>query len=165
MTKESIKDGTRIRIIRIIPTAQTRENQKGNIKNKPSGVEEINAGKQNINYHNMETPADSIESLFERAEAYGRTTYELSKLKLLETTNIVVTSLIARLSVILMVSMFSFVLSIAVALWLGDVLGKSYYGFFIVAGFYFLAGVVLHFFLHRWVKKPISELIIKQALQ
>lgn len=113
----------------------------------------------------METPGDSIESLFERAEAYGRTTYELSKLKLLETTNIVVTSLIARLSVILMISMFSFVLSMGVALWLGDLLGKSYYGFFIVAIFYLLAGLILHFFLHRWVKKPISELIIKQALQ
>lgn len=113
----------------------------------------------------METPADSIESLFERAETYGRTTYELSKLKLLETTNIVVTSLIARLSTILMVAMFSFVLSIAIALWLGDLLGKAYYGFFIVAGFYLLAGIILHFFLHRWVKTPISELIIKQALQ
>jgi len=113
----------------------------------------------------METPADSIESLFERAETYGRTTFELSKLKLLETTNIVVTSLIARLSTILMVAMFSFVLSIAVALWLGDILGKAHYGFFIVAGFYLLAGLVLHFFLHRWVKTPISELIIKQALQ
>ncbi|NTW24303.1 MAG: hypothetical protein HGA37_06360 [Lentimicrobium sp.] len=113
----------------------------------------------------METPSSSIESLFEKAEAYGRTTYELSKLKLLETTNIVVTSIIARLSVILMISMFSFVVSIALALWLGDILGKAYYGFFIVAGFYLLAGIILHFSLHKWVKKPISELIIKQALQ
>ena len=113
----------------------------------------------------METPANSIESLFEKAEAYGKTTYELSKLKLLETVNTVVTSVIARLSVILMISMFSFVLSIGIALWLGDLLGKVYYGFFIVAGFYFVAGIVLHILLHRWVKKPISELIIKQALQ
>lgn len=113
----------------------------------------------------METPANSIESLFEKAEAYGKTTYELAKLKLLETTNMVVTSLIARLSVILMISMFLFVLSIGIALWLGDLLGKTYYGFFIVAGFYLVAGIVLHFFLHKWVKKPMSELIIKQALQ
>jgi hypothetical protein len=113
----------------------------------------------------METPANSIESLFERAEAYGKTTYELSKLKLLETTNILVSSVIARLSVMLMISMFSFVLSIGVALWLGDVLGKSYYGFFVVAGFYMISGIVLHFFLYKWVKKPISELIIKQAPQ
>jgi hypothetical protein len=113
----------------------------------------------------METTTNSIESLYEKAQAYGKTTYELSKLKLLETTNIVVTALIARLSVMLMIAMFSFVLSIAVSLWLGDLLGKSYYGFFVVAGFYFIAGIILHFFLHRWVKKPISELIIKQALQ
>ncbi len=113
----------------------------------------------------METTADSIESLYERAEAYGKTTFELSKLKLLETSTVVATSLIARLSTMLMVAMFSFVLSIAVALWLGDILGKAYYGFLIVAGFYLIAGIVLHFFLHAWVKKPISELIIKQALQ
>ncbi len=120
--------------------------------------------KQN-EYKPMETKANSIETLFERAEVYARTTFELSKLKLLETTNTVVTSLIARLSTILMISMFSFVLSIGIALWLGDLLGKAYYGFFIVAGFFLVAGLVLHFFLHKWVEKPISELIIKQALK
>jgi hypothetical protein len=113
----------------------------------------------------METTSNSIESLYERAEAYGKTTFELSKLKLLETTTIVTTTVIARLSVMLMISMFTFVLSIAIALWLGDILGKAYYGFLIVAGIYLLAGIVLHLFLHSWVKKPISELIIKQALQ
>ncbi len=113
----------------------------------------------------METTANSIETLFERAETYARTTFELSKLKLLETTITVITSVIAKLSTILMISMFSFVLSIAIALWLGDLLGKAYYGFFIVAGFYLAAGIMLHFFMHKWVKKPISELIIKQALQ
>ena len=101
----------------------------------------------------METTANSIESLYERAEAYGKTTYELSKLKLLETSNTVITSLVARLSVILMISLFTFVLTIAIALWLGDILGKAYYGFFIVAGFYLVVGIVLHFFLQKWVKK------------
>jgi hypothetical protein len=113
----------------------------------------------------METPANSIETLFEKAEAYGTTTYELSKLKLLETTNIVVTSLIARISVIIMISMFVLVASVGIAFFLGEIFGKLYYGFFVVAAFYLLAGLVLHFFLSKWIKKPISELIIKQALQ
>jgi len=113
----------------------------------------------------METPTNSIESLFEKVEVYGKTTFELSKLRLLKTTNIVVSTLIAKLSVIVMISVFSFVLSIAVALLLGDMLGKAYYGFFIVSGFYLIVGLVFHFFLLRWIKKPISELIIKQALQ
>ena len=102
----------------------------------------------------METPASAIEILFERVEAYSKTTYELSKLKALETAAFVATSLVSRLSVILMISIFALVLNIGIALYLGELLGKSYFGFFIVAGFYLLAGVVFHFFLHRWIRKP-----------
>ncbi|MEI6061772.1 MAG: hypothetical protein WCR72_13790 [Bacteroidota bacterium] len=113
----------------------------------------------------METRAGSLELLFEKAEIYGKTTIELSKLRLLETATTVVSALIAKLSVVIMVAMFVLVLSVGVALMLGELLGKSFYGFFIVAAFYLLAGMALHFFLHRWIRKPVSEIIIKQALQ
>ncbi|MFH0894209.1 MAG: hypothetical protein V2A54_07225 [Bacteroidota bacterium] len=113
----------------------------------------------------METPLSSIESLFEQVKAYGKTTFELSKLKLLESTTIIVPSLLARMVVIIVISLFALVLSIGIALLLGELLGKSYYGFFIVAAFYLIAVIVLHFFLHKWIKKPVSELIIKQALK
>ena len=113
----------------------------------------------------METQASSIELLFERVEIYGKTTYELSKLKVLETAVSIATSLVSRLSVIIMISIFALVFNIGIALYLGELLGKSYYGFFIVAGFYMLAGIVLHFFLYRWIRKPMSNLIITQALQ
>jgi len=113
----------------------------------------------------METTARIFETLYEKAEAYGKTTYELSKLKVLETTTVVVTSLVSRLSVILMLSMFALVFNIGIALLLGELIGKSYYGFFIVAAFYLIAGIILHFFLHKWIKKPLSDLIISQALQ
>ena len=113
----------------------------------------------------METPSSVIESLFEKAEAYGKTTYDLSKLKLLETTTVVVTTLISRLSVIIMISLFVLVLNIGIALLLGELLGKAYYGFFIVAAFYLISGLVLHFFLPKWIKTPVFDLIIKKALQ
>jgi hypothetical protein len=113
----------------------------------------------------METQKTIIESLFERVEGYGKTTYELSKLKLLQTTINIVNTLVPRLSVIMMISLFALVLNIGIALFLGELLGKSYYGFFIVAGFYLVAGIILHFFLRKWIQKPISELIIKQSLQ
>src|SRR5579872_3427015 len=113
----------------------------------------------------METPASLIELLFERAETYGKTTYELSKLKSLDATNKVATKLISSVSVVVMISLFALVLNIGIALFLGELLGKSYYGFFIVAAFYLIVGIVFHFFLHRWIKKPVSDLIITQALQ
>lgn len=113
----------------------------------------------------METPGSLIVSLFEKAEAYGKTTFELSKLRALETTTAVVTSLVSRITVIIVISLFVFALTTAIALLLGDVLGKLFYGFFIVAAFYLVAGTVLRFFLYKWIKKPVSDLIIKQALQ
>ncbi|MBP8792061.1 MAG: hypothetical protein KBH29_02675 [Lutibacter sp.] len=113
----------------------------------------------------MSIRIDLIESLFERVEVYGKTTYELSKLKLLKTTTVVVPSLITKVIVILMILMFTVFFTIGIALYLGELLGKLYYGLFIIAAFYLIVGIVFHFFLHNWIKKPISNLIIKQALQ
>lgn len=113
----------------------------------------------------MSIRIDLIESLFERVEVYGKTTYELSKLKLLKTTTVVVPSLITKIIVILMILMFTVFFTIGIALYLGELLGKLYYGLFIIAAFYLIVGIVFHFFLHNWIKKPISNLIIKQALQ
>lgn len=82
-----------------------------------------------------------METLLDSAAPYGKTAFELEKLKALETTTIVATSLITRLSVILAGSMFALVFNIGIALLLGDLLGKSHYVFFIVAAFYLLVAV------------------------
>lgn len=113
----------------------------------------------------METPSSSIESLFERVEAYGKTTIELTKLKALETTTVVATSLASRLIVFMMIAFFVLILSIGVALFLGDLLEKSYYGFFIVASFYLILGLILHYNLNKWINKPIGNFFISQFLQ
>jgi hypothetical protein len=113
----------------------------------------------------MEPQATLVEMLIERGESYGKTSIELVKLKGLETSTNVVTTLVSRLSVIIMVFLFVLVLNIGIAIWLGELLGKSYYGFFIVAAFYLVAGFVSHLFMYKWIKKPVSELIITQVLQ
>lgn len=105
-----------------------------------------------------------IELLFERVEEYGKTTYELSKLKLLKTTTVVAPSLISRLIVVFVILLFTLFFTMGVALYLGELLGKLYYGLFIISAFYLIVGIVFYFFLHKWIKKPISNLIIKQAL-
>lgn len=112
-----------------------------------------------------ENPAEAIEALFEKADKFGRTTFELSKLQGLETTTVVVSSLIAKLSVVIMVLLFVLTLNLGIALLLGNLLGGMYIGFFIVSGFYLIVALILHFFLHGWIKRPISELIITQALK
>ena len=60
--------------------------------------------------------------------------------------------------------MFLLVLTVGIALWLGKLLGEIYYGFFIVAGFYALTAIICYLYLHKWVRKPVAELVNEQAL-
>ncbi|MBK9256714.1 MAG: hypothetical protein IPM42_14600 [Saprospiraceae bacterium] len=113
----------------------------------------------------MEEKANILESLWDKVEDLGLTTLELTKLKALETVSNVTTSMIARISVITSLLLFLLIFNIGIAFLLGDILGKTSYGFFIVAVFYLLAAIILHFFLHRWIKNSVSELIINKALQ
>ena len=107
----------------------------------------------------------TVEQLYDSVQSYSKVTYELSKLKALDTTTVVVTTLITKLSVAISVTLFTLVMNIGIAMMLGDMLGKAYYGYFIVAAFYLLLALIFHFFLKKWIQKPISELIIVQALQ
>jgi sterol desaturase/sphingolipid hydroxylase (fatty acid hydroxylase superfamily) len=112
----------------------------------------------------MEDKMNFIEPIFERVGEYGKTSFELFKLKTIDKTAGVASTFISRATAILMLFMFILILTIGVALWLGDLLGKSYYGFFCVAGFYALIGGVLYFFMHDFIKKIISNSIISHLL-
>ena len=109
----------------------------------------------------METHTNLIEPLLEKVEAYGKTSFELLKLKALAKTADVSSSLISRMLFILFLSFFLLTLNIAAALWIGDLLGKNYYGFLIVAGFYALASVIL-LIVHAALKTRLNNTIIKQ---
>lgn len=105
-----------------------------------------------------------MENLTNSVEAYSRTSIEIAKLKVLQTTSDVAASLVARLSVVLAVSLFAFVFNVGIALWLGELLGKNYHGFFVVAAFYLLVAALLHFVLPAWMRKTVGGIIITEAL-
>jgi hypothetical protein len=106
-----------------------------------------------------------LEPLLESAEDYGKTSFELLKLKALDKTSGMASSIAINISVILIISMFILMGTIGVALWLGEIIGNLWYGFFAVAGFYGILAVVLYFFIYKWFKKVISNFIIKHVLK
>lgn len=106
-----------------------------------------------------------IESLIEKGEQYGKTTIELLKLKTLDKSADVVSTLISWAIVIVFAVLFFLILNIGVALWIGELLGKSYYGFFAVSGFYALLAIVFGIFRQQFVKKPVNNSIITQVLE
>jgi hypothetical protein len=112
----------------------------------------------------MEKSSNIMESLFERVEDYGLTTFELSKLKALETITSIFVSFLSRMIVSSMILVFFVFFNIGIALLLSEWLGKIYYGFFVIASFYLVAVIVLHFFLRTWIKDYLSNLIIIKSL-
>ena len=109
----------------------------------------------------MEENTKFLETLLESASEYGKTSLELVKLITLEKTTDVVSSLVPRSVVIVLIVTFVLFLNLGLAIWLGDLLGKLYYGFFAVAAFYMLAGIIIHFFMHKGIKKLVAGYFIK----
>jgi hypothetical protein len=113
----------------------------------------------------MENNMKLIESLLEKAAEYGKTSYELVKLKALDKTSDVVSSLIPHSVVFVLIASFMLFLNLGLGFWLGEILGKTCYGFFVVAAFYGITAIVLHFFMHKWLKRLVCNYIIKKALK
>jgi fatty acid desaturase len=113
----------------------------------------------------LEDNPDLLETLLDRASEYSKTSIELAKLKALDKATDIVSSFIPVSIVILLVASFLLFLNLGLALWLGEVLGKVFYGFFAVAAFYVLTGIVIHFFLHKRIKKNVGNYFIKHVLK
>ena len=113
----------------------------------------------------MEDNANLLESLLEKATEYGKTSFELVKLKALDKSSDIVSTIVPRLVVIALLSSFLLFLNLGLALWLGEILGKTFYGFFVVAAFYGFAGLIIHFFMHKRLKKIVSNYFIKKVLK
>jgi hypothetical protein len=121
----------------------------------------------NTNYKKliMTDNTTPIATLFERAEDYGKTTINLLKLNAIDKSADVVSSLVSRLAVIMIVVFSVLIVSIGLSLWIGNLLGETFYGFFVMGGFYALIAILLQVFRNQWLKYPVSNSIIKQMLK
>lgn len=112
----------------------------------------------------METHIKAVTELIDRAEAFGKSTVELYRLKSIDKAADIISSLVVRIVVMTAFILFFIFLNIGIALWIGSATGENYIGFLIVACFYAIAGLVLYFFRARWIKTPVRNTIITQAL-
>ena len=112
----------------------------------------------------MTDNATPVATLLEKAENYSKTTIELFKLHAIDKSADVLSSLVSRIAVLMAVALFILIINIGIALWIGKLLGESYYGFFVIGGFYALIAILLYTFEHQLIKTPVSNSIIKQML-
>lgn len=113
----------------------------------------------------MNDNATHMEALYKRAQDYGKTSIELFKLNAIDKSADVVSSLVSSLAVIVSVTLSLLIINIGCALWIGNLLGESFYGFFVIGGFYALLALMLYIFRDEWIKNPVCNSIIKQLLK
>lgn len=113
----------------------------------------------------MEENTKIVESLLEKTTEYINSSIELAKLKALDKTADIVSTIIPQAIVFILMAAFILFLNFGIALWLGEILGSSFYGFFVVAGFYGITGAIVHLFFHKRIKKIIANNIVQQLIK
>jgi hypothetical protein len=113
----------------------------------------------------QEGNTEMIGSLFEKAGDYGKTSFQLAKLKALSKTSDVASTAILHLLVLIFAFSFILFMSLGLAFWIGELLGKNFYGFLIVGVLYGLIGISIHLFMHKWLKKIVDDYIVEHLLK
>ena len=112
----------------------------------------------------MENQTSSIESLWDKVRDYIETRIELLKLKSIDKASGILATIITWLLVMGLLFFFFIMANIGLSLWLGHLLGQPYYGFFIVAGLYAITGIILLLGRKRWIKRTITNKMIKTLM-
>ncbi|MBA4250589.1 MAG: hypothetical protein C0442_02535 [Chlorobiaceae bacterium] len=113
----------------------------------------------------MNDNAAPIELLFQKAEAYSKTTLELLQLQAIDKSADLISTLIAQIAIVIAAALAILIINIGIALWIGQMLGNSFYGFFIVGIFYAIVAGTLYLFRNVWIKKPLNNSIITQMMK
>lgn len=113
----------------------------------------------------MEDSKYDIDILLSDAGDYIETRASLWKLKTVDTLSDSVSEIASGLGIISIVGLFVLIMSIGIALLIGDWLGKNFYGFFIIGGLYGIAGLVCYAFRDRWLKEPVGNMLVRKLLK
>lgn len=112
----------------------------------------------------MESENTSVEDLFCKSREYINTRIDLFKLKSINKASSIFSMAVAVILLIGILMLVVLFLSIGLAMYLGKILGAFHYGFFIVAGIYFVVGLFLFSFRKVLLKTPFSNWLIRNLM-
>jgi len=113
----------------------------------------------------MEDSKSKIEDLADHAKDYFNTSAELVELKTKQSMAAVLSATLANLIIAVIIFIFFLFASVAIAFYIGTLIGKTYLGFVIVAACYLLVGLFLWAGKEKLLNKPLSNVIIKQIFK
>ena len=113
----------------------------------------------------MQSTIKHIEDFVSKAGDVAETKVELWKLRAVGKISETVSSLISIIAIAIITCTAITIISFGIAFWIGSAMGNISYGFFLVGGFYVLVGLLVYVFRKRWIKSPVSNLIINKNIK
>lgn len=113
----------------------------------------------------MQEELSDLELLFNKAEACGKTTLELYKLKTIEKLASVVSVFVSHILMTLILMAIMIFASIGFAIYIGNCLGEVWYGFMFVAGMYSVLLLIIFLSRKSWLYSRLKNLAILQLLK
>lgn len=108
---------------------------------------------------------DNVELLMEKGSDFLAARIGLYKLQAVDKSSDVVAEAASKSIVSLIFFIAFFIANIGIAILLGEWLDKLYLGFFIVAGFYLIAGGVVMLMQKKWLKDPIADKLVEKMMK
>ena len=102
--------------------------------------------------------------LMEKLEDFAHTNVKLFQYKAIDKGTEVASSVISGVVMAVFFLLGFVILSMGLALLIGSWLEHYYWGFFIMAGFYFLLGLLFYLFRNSWIKTPLINSLSKKFL-
>ncbi len=109
----------------------------------------------------MEQVFAKTEELADTLKDYINTKIEMTKLTAAEKSSTVIANLIAGFAVAVFFVLLIIFSGVVLGFGLGEWLGKTWIGFLIVTGLYFLLGIVVWFARGKLIRLPIMNALIK----
>lgn len=113
----------------------------------------------------MEDKATVLESLADKAGTYAKTNIDLFKLKATDKISDATSSVALKIIYLFCTLLILIMVNFGLALWIGEEIGESYAGFFIVALFYIILTLLIYVFRKKVVTNPIKNAVIERILE
>ncbi len=113
----------------------------------------------------MEEQTKKIESLISNTTEFAKTSFELVKIKAIEKAVDVISSVVPSAIAFSLIASFLLFVNLGLSLWLGEILGKTFYGFLIVGGFYGVSAIVVYLVFFEAIKRFVGNYLVKQLFK
>ena len=105
-----------------------------------------------------------MEEFGDSLKQYIQLNYDIIKLEVTKKISEIGSSLLGLLLLGITFFLFVFALSMGIGYYLSYLLGDTFSGFLIIAGFYLVLSIILLLSRHSLIEKPIRDKIIKKLL-